>query len=248
MNFASLFDSFHAPREQSYARVADGYREKYAFTPSQDIPSTSSSLLPQFEKASPLIHSLCIPIEMRYGSGKKKPLELTSLQEVRKSEHGHLLRGYSILYNKSFCYLAHEAEEVRIGPDGVAVGSIDEIIDKYRIFHGDGYAKLRRELHFLLYLARQDGLFSLEEKNAVAARVIKHDVPEADRPMVERYFMSSFVTPDAFKNSLKAMNDIPKAEATEIVKAAEDIIKADGKITSSEQAAFAHIYNRLGSA
>ena len=251
MNFASLFDVFHKPRQESFERVSDNYRKKYGFKPDTIMNTSSESLAGQFEKAHPVMHSLCIPVEMRYGQPAKieaKPLELASVNEVRKTENGYIFKGHSILYNKAFHYQADEAQDVRLGPDGTAIDSVGKIVEKYAIFHGDGYAQLRKELHFLLYLARQDGLFSAAEKDAVAKRVIHHNVKEEHQPLAEKYFLNSFITPEAFKHSLKSLDTMNKHEVTSIVRSAEDLIHADGKVTKEEDAAFKQIYATLGTA
>ncbi len=193
-----------------------------------------------FKTGVPMLTGFSVPLILRYDLHDcTTPLmELVLVYDIRRSNRGAVLKGYSPLYDEVIYYREEDITSVRQGATNAPIASFDTVMQLYEKCADPGYAELRAELNALLYLSLRDSVMQPCEIEVVKKYIATKQLPAEMEKAFQFYFETSFITPDAYEETLTFIRTLPQNEREALIAAGYEVISASGGISAWEKQAF----------
>lgn len=163
----------------------------------------------------------------------------------RKVEIKKIFRDGPSRYFTGFCFFREAfrtfredriAEITDLGT-GEVFPSAKAFFDRYGIFNSPKMEELQVILHVLIYLARADRKF-VEEEKAIISDIISQYCSPQQKKLVEDYAFCHKPTKQDYLGEVGKLAYMDAGVAMFLIRKAEELIKADGKVAAKEQELF----------
>ena len=235
-----LIEKFRDDRKQRIQARYLKYLEESHWRPSNKLVEACAENKSYFDTGVGLLEGFSVPLILRYNlrDGQPHVMELVLVFDIRRSNRGAILRGYSPLYDTVLYYREEDIAELRQGCNNAPIASFDAVSALYARCAAPEHKLLRAELNALLYLSLQDSVMQECELLVVRKYLASKQLPPDLTAAFQFYFETSFITPEAFAITLELLRQIPIIQREVLLDTALDLIQANGGISPWEKKAF----------
>jgi hypothetical protein len=186
------------------------------------------------------LEGVSIPLSARFDvhDGQPPVFDLVLLHDIRRSNRGDMMRGYSVLYDRVLYYNALDITELRQGANGAKINALEDVVERYKLCVDGQYDLLRAQLHALLYLAVQDSVIQSSEVDVVRKFLAGKNIGPLLQSEFLFYFKTSFITPDAIDEVLGKLPQLSPEEQEVLLDTGVGLIEANGAVSPWERKAF----------
>lgn len=211
-----------------------------AYKHTKNIEEKSDPDIKKWEKECKyLAWGLNLPIGFEYSDGNHNITrrKVDVKQFIRHMDSMRYIEGLCYMRNEMRTFKESRMSEIIELESGDIYNNPSEFYDKYCLFDTPEKQTLQVILHILIFLARIDNKYTVQEKHIIHSTINKYITSPHDEE-IYNYALRRKADKDEFLNAVDRLEQMDEKTIAHIIKTAEEIIKSDDRITVKEREMF----------